>query len=101
MRELERRRVAGGVRILDVRGGAEYDGRHVPGALNIAHTRLWVRLAELPKDQPVIVHCNSGGRSAHAAALLERHGYVVVNVDDLMAHYKESAAAPEAALAAR
>jgi hydroxyacylglutathione hydrolase len=90
MAELERRRVLGGVRVLDVRGKAEYDAGHVPGALNVAHTRLLVRLAELPKDSPLLVHCNSGGRSAAAVSLLERHGYEVVNVDDRFSSYQET-----------
>ena len=90
MAELERRRQRGGVRVLDVRGKAEFDSRHVPGALNIAHTRLLARLVDVPKDQPLLVYCNSGGRSAHAVALLERHGYRVVNVADLAANYREA-----------
>lgn len=88
MMELERRRLGGGITILDVRGSAEYAVHHVPGALNIAHTRLLVRLDEVPADRPVLVHCNSGGRSAAAAALLERHGYRVADVDDLVANYR-------------
>ena len=80
-----------------MRGKAEFDGRHVPGALNIAHTRLFVRLAEVPKDLPLLVYCNSGGRSAHAVALLERHGYDVVNVADLAANYRETEATATAA----
>ena len=88
MVELERRRLGGGVTILDVRGSAEYATHHVPGALNIAHTRLLVRLNEVPADRQVIVHCNSGGRSAAAAALLERHGYRVADVEDLVANYR-------------
>jgi hydroxyacylglutathione hydrolase len=88
MVELERRRLGGGVTILDVRGSAEYAMHHVPGALNIAHTRLLVRLNEVPADGQVLVHCNSGGRSAAAAALLERHGYRVADVADLVANYR-------------
>ena len=93
MAELERRRLQGGVTILDTRGKVDYDVHHVPGALNVAHTRLLVRLAEVPKDKPVLVHCNSGARSAHAVSLLARHGYDVTNVADLMANYRESATA--------
>jgi hydroxyacylglutathione hydrolase len=93
MDELERRRNAGGVTILDVRGRAEYDVLHVPDALNIAHTRLLVRLEDVPRDQPVLVHCNSGGRSAAAASLLERHGYQATQVDDRIANWKPAAAA--------
>jgi hydroxyacylglutathione hydrolase len=88
MTALEARRLAGGVRILDVRGKVDFDVAHIPGAVNIAHTRLLVRLAELPRDLPLIVHCNSGARSSHAVALLERHGYRTVNVADLFANWK-------------
>lgn len=87
MDALESRRLAGGVRVLDVRGKVDFDVSHIPEALNIAHTRLLVRIAELPSDQPVLVHCNSGARSAHAVALLERLGYNPVNVADLYANW--------------
>ncbi len=86
--ELEHRRIETDVHILDVRGQAEYEARHVPGAQNIAHTRLWARLGEVPKDRPVLVHCASGGRSSAAASLLARHGYTVTNVVDLFANYR-------------
>jgi hydroxyacylglutathione hydrolase len=90
MKELESRRIAGRGRIVDVRGKAEFDSGHVPGALNIAHTRVGLRMAELPKEVPLLVHCNSGARSAAAVSLLERHGYRVVQVNDLIANYRES-----------
>jgi hydroxyacylglutathione hydrolase len=92
MAALEQRRLRGDALVLDVRGKAEYDLRHVPGAVNIAHTRLRVMLDQLPKDRPVLVHCNSGGRSAAAVGLLEARGYAVVDVDDLMANYRDSSA---------
>jgi hydroxyacylglutathione hydrolase len=97
MVELERRRVAGGVQVLDVRGAVDYDTAHVPGAQQIAHTRLFVRLAEVSPAQPVLVHCASGARSAHAAALLARHGYSVSTVTDQFTHYRESTASTSAA----
>lgn len=87
MKEMERRRHEDDVLILDVRGRAEYDARHVPGALKIAHTRLLVRLDEVPRDRPLLVHCNSGGRSAAAASLLERFGYDVTQVNDRIASW--------------
>jgi hydroxyacylglutathione hydrolase len=89
MAELERRRQQGHVTILDTRGKVDFDAAHVPGAINVAHTRLLVRLAEVPKDEPVLVHCNSGARSAHAVSLLARHGYDVTNVADLFANYHQ------------
>lgn len=88
--EMETRRLAGGVRILDVRGKAEFDAGHVREAINIAHTRVGLRLGELPKDLPILVHCNSGARSAAAVSLLERNGYPVVQVNDQFARYRQS-----------
>jgi hydroxyacylglutathione hydrolase len=90
MSGMEARRRAGGIRILDVRGQAEFDSGHVPGAINIAHTRVGLRLGELPKDQPLLVHCNSGARSAAAVSLLERHGYQAVQVNDLISNYRQA-----------
>ena len=46
----------------------------------IAHTRLDSRLAEVPKDRHILVNCKSGGRSARACALLQKHGYEVTNL---------------------
>jgi hydroxyacylglutathione hydrolase len=79
--EFERRRQSDGALVLDVRGATEYRGRHVPGARNIAHTRLRARISEVPADAPVFVHCRTGARSAVAAAFLARQGVPVVNVD--------------------
>jgi hydroxyacylglutathione hydrolase len=89
MDAMERRRHEEDVTILDVRGKVEHDHYHVPGALNIAHTRLAVRLPEVPRDRPVLVHCQLGGRAAHAAALLEREGYDVTAVADAFPNWKE------------
>jgi hydroxyacylglutathione hydrolase len=70
-----------GVRVLDVRGSAEYELAHLPWALNIAHTRLAARLAEVPTGEKLYVHCGTGSRSVVAAAFLKRHGFDVVFVD--------------------
>jgi hydroxyacylglutathione hydrolase len=73
--------------ILDVRGAAEFDGVHVPGAMNIAHTRLASRLSEVPKDKPVLTYCRTGNRAAAAAALLAREGYDVTLIDGELASW--------------
>lgn len=70
----------GKVAVLDVRRAAEYSAGHIDGAQNIAHTRLLDRLSEVPKDAPVLVHCQGGARSAFATALLRRNGYSATNV---------------------
>ncbi len=69
--------------VLDVRRAAEHGAGHVPGAINIAHTRLARRLDEVPRDKPVLTYCRSGNRASAAAALLARNGYDVIHVDGM------------------
>lgn len=75
--------------ILDVRKASEYQEGHIDGAMNIAHTRLLPRIDEVPADKKVYVHCQAGGRSAVAAALLQREGYDVVLIDDKFENYRK------------
>ena len=68
--------VADGALLLDVRSTGEYSGHHLEGAMNIPVSDLEARLAELAdKERTVVVYCASGGRSASAKRLLERHGF--------------------------
>ncbi|NNF04648.1 MAG: MBL fold metallo-hydrolase [Rhodothermales bacterium] len=73
--------------VLDVRNRSEFDAGHVPGAMNIAHTRLWLRRGEVPAGGTKLVHCQAGGRSAVAAALLARLGHDVIFVDGQFESY--------------
>ena len=66
--------------LLDVRRKTEFIEGHIAGATNIAHTRLLSRLAEVPRDTPILVNCRSGARSSRACSLLQRHGYEVTNL---------------------
>jgi hydroxyacylglutathione hydrolase len=66
--------------LLDARRHGEFVEGHIPGALNIAHTRLLSRLSEVPRDRPILVNCAGGGRSARACGLLQKHGYDVMNL---------------------
>lgn len=72
--------VAGGAYVIDVREAHEYRSGHVPGARNMPLSVLPVRMAELPRDRPVYVICQSGGRSAEATALMGGVGVHAVNV---------------------
>jgi hydroxyacylglutathione hydrolase len=76
--------------VLDVRRASEFAGGHLEGAANIAHTRLLSRLAELPRDRALLVHCQGGVRSARACALLERHGFQVTNMAGGYAAYAKA-----------
>ena len=66
-----------GARVIDVRTEREFQERHVPGAANIPLNR-WreeiVRFAP-SKEQPLLLHCLSGGRSGMGTAMLKKMGY--------------------------
>lgn len=86
--------------LLDVRYQSEYDAAHVPGAMNIAHTRLWLRRDEVPAGGTKVVYCQSGGRSAVAAALLARLGHDVVFVDGEFTSYSSKHPVEQSAVTA-
>lgn len=67
--------VAAGATLVDVRTPDEWQGGHVEGAVLIPISELQGRLAEIPRDKPVVVYCASGARSARAAATLSAAGY--------------------------
>ncbi|MCI0434949.1 MAG: MBL fold metallo-hydrolase [Gemmatimonadetes bacterium] len=92
--EVERRRQSGDPIILDVRGASEYADGHIEDAVNIAHTRLAPRRADVPRGGRLHVHCEGGGRAGSAASFLEREGFEVTMIDD---HYVSRRARPHAA----
>lgn len=78
-------RPAPGRVIIDVRNTTEWNAGHLPGAMHIPLGALPERLAEIPRDQPVVIHCQGGGRSAIAVSLLQAAGFT--NVANLGAGY--------------
>ena len=69
-----------GALVVDVRESNEYTAGHVPGATLLPLGVLPVRVQDLPRTEPVFVVCQSGGRSAQAAELLDQAGLDVRNV---------------------
>ncbi|MBI4944290.1 MAG: FAD-dependent oxidoreductase [Actinobacteria bacterium] len=61
--------------LLDARSAKEFAAGHLPGALNIPHTDLRARLAEVPAGVPVRVYCASGFRSYLALRVLRQSGW--------------------------
>lgn len=61
--------------LLDVRGRTEYDDGHAADAVNIPLGYLSRRLADVPRDRPVIALCASGYRSQIAASILRAAGF--------------------------
>ena len=66
--------------VVDVREAREYRPGHVPGAKNMPLSLLPVLLPEVPKDRPVYVVCQAGGRSAQATALMRGVGIDATSV---------------------
>jgi hydroxyacylglutathione hydrolase len=60
--------------LLDVRNPGEWAARHIPGSVNIPLNHLQERMAEIPRDRRVAVHCAGGYRSSIAASILHQHG---------------------------
>jgi hydroxyacylglutathione hydrolase len=75
----------GDVTVIDVRGRAEWEAGHLPGVRNIPVGYLTDHLAEIPPATPVVMHCETGARSAIAASLLQARG--VTNVMNLTGGY--------------
>mgnify|MGYP003412414268 CR=1 FL=1 len=66
--------------ILDVRTAAEFDEKHIPGAINIPNETIGTNtIPELPdKEQLILVYCRSGNRSKQASEKLVKLGYTNV-----------------------
>jgi rhodanese-related sulfurtransferase len=63
--------------VLDVRTPEVFAAGHVPGAINIPHTELAARVAELEgsRDRDLVVYCRTGARAATALGVLEKSGF--------------------------
>jgi hydroxyacylglutathione hydrolase len=60
--------------LLDIRNPQEWQAKHIAGSVNIPLNRLQERIAELPRNRRIAVHCAGGYRSSIAAGILHRHG---------------------------
>ncbi len=67
-------------RIVDVRTPEEYAEGHIPGAILLPDTEIALQAETLlpDKDQPILVYCRSGRRSAAASQALLDMGYTHV-----------------------
>jgi molybdopterin/thiamine biosynthesis adenylyltransferase/rhodanese-related sulfurtransferase len=67
------------VKLIDVRETDEYAQGRLPGAVSVPRGFLEMRIEEKAKrDEPVILYCAGGTRSAFAARSLQELGYVDV-----------------------
>ncbi|WP_144758566.1 rhodanese-like domain-containing protein [Curtobacterium sp. 9128] len=74
-------RVAAGARLYDVREQGEWDEVHAPQATLVPMSAFQERWTEIqPTDEPAIIVCHSGMRSARVAAALEQAGVPAVSL---------------------
>jgi adenylyltransferase/sulfurtransferase len=66
--------------LIDVRESSEHAMSRIEGAVLIPLATLPGQLDLVPDDRPVVVHCKSGVRSAHAVAFLRSRGYDAHNL---------------------
>ena len=64
-----------GYTVLDVRSRASYAEKHIDGAINIPAGQLRDRMAEIPRDKPILVHCYRGYSSYVAVRILMQNGF--------------------------
>jgi len=63
------------LKIVDVREPNEYQINRIPGSVLIPLGDVPKRYQELNPDEPLVVHCKTGGRSAKAADFLRSVGF--------------------------
>lgn len=61
--------------IIDAREADEYAASHLINSVNIPLSEFRSRLDEIPKDQPVYIHCRSSQRSYNMVRALGQLGY--------------------------
>lgn len=73
----EQKMVQPKVQVVDVRTASEYSEGHIVNATNIdvLQSDFKDKVASLDKEQPVMVYCKMGGRSAKAATILKEMGF--------------------------
>ena len=64
--------------IIDLRGASEYKSGHIKGTRNLFIGDLEKNLSKIKKDEPVVLHCQSGDRATIGYSILAKHGFMNV-----------------------
>jgi glyoxylase-like metal-dependent hydrolase (beta-lactamase superfamily II)/rhodanese-related sulfurtransferase len=67
--------------VLDIRNSREWVAKHIVGSVNIPLNHLQERIAEVPRDRRIAVHCAGGYRSSIAISIL--HDYGITNLIEM------------------
>jgi rhodanese-related sulfurtransferase/glyoxylase-like metal-dependent hydrolase (beta-lactamase superfamily II) len=60
--------------LLDIRNSREWVTKRIDGSVNVPLNHLQERIAEIPRDRRIAVHCAGGYRSSIAASILHQYG---------------------------
>lgn len=87
--ELLKKAKNGDIVVIDVRPAEEYEVAHLPFARSIPLDELKTRIADLPKDKPVIAYCRGPFclMSADAVRLLRCEGFNALQLRDGVAEW--------------
>ena len=87
---LLKKAAAGEVLVLDVRPAEEFATAHLPHARSLPVDELKKRLAELPKDMPVVAYCRGPFclMAKDAVDLLRQKGYRAFHLSDGVAEWR-------------
>ena len=64
-----------GTLVVDLRGASEYKEGHFEGATNVFFGTIENNFDKIPKDEQVIIYCQSGHRASIAYSVLVKNGY--------------------------
>lgn len=69
----------GTVTVLDVRTENEVAGGIIPGAQHFPLNTVPAKFEELDRAVPIVIYCQTGGRSAQASAFLASKGFTNIH----------------------
>ena len=84
--EIER----GEMNLVDVRARTEWDNGHIAQAQHFFLGTLLQNAGRLDAGKPVVTQCQSGGRSAIAASILQARGLEVINMNGGLTAWNEA-----------
>jgi rhodanese-related sulfurtransferase/DNA-binding transcriptional ArsR family regulator len=89
-RTMLKKAAAGELLVLDVRPAEEYAVGHLPHAWSLPMDQLKKRLAELPKDTPLVAYCRGPFclMAKNAVDLLRKRGYQAFHLSDGVAEWR-------------
>ncbi|MCC2599421.1 MBL fold metallo-hydrolase [Sphingobacterium sp. FBM7-1] len=71
-----------GIQAWDIRTAKEYAEGHIAGIANLPLLEIKEKASKLDKNQPILIHCQSGARAAIGYSLFESLGFTDITVYD-------------------